>query len=88
MSEENHVESREEVSAACEAMRRAKAEFEKAEAYYEKIRQQAAERVQAARQMTVGDLMDGTLETVRRHPGAGLTAAALIGYFLGRLFRR
>jgi hypothetical protein len=33
-------------------------------------------------------VIDGTLDAVRRHPGASLTIAALLGVFLGRLFRR
>jgi ElaB/YqjD/DUF883 family membrane-anchored ribosome-binding protein len=77
-----------DVCSAAEALKRAKAEFEKAQAYYEKIRQQAVESVNAVRKASVGDVIDGTLETVRRHPGASLTVAAMLGLFLGRLFRR
>jgi ElaB/YqjD/DUF883 family membrane-anchored ribosome-binding protein len=73
---------------AAEALKRAKAELEKAQAYYEQVRQQAVERVKAVREKSVGDLIDGTLANVRRHPGAGLTVAALVGFLLGRLFRR
>jgi ElaB/YqjD/DUF883 family membrane-anchored ribosome-binding protein len=92
MSETNNAaataDSPDEVCSAADALQRAKAEFEKAQAYYEKVRQQAVEHVKAARETTVGDVIDGTLETFRRHPGAGLTAAALVGFLLGRLFRR
>jgi ElaB/YqjD/DUF883 family membrane-anchored ribosome-binding protein len=77
-----------EVCSAADALKLAKAEFEKAQAYYEKVRQQAVEGVKAVRETSVGDMIDGTLETVRRHPGASLTIAALAGLFLGRLFRR
>ena len=77
-----------EVCSAADALKRAKAEFEKAQAFYEKVRQQAAERLKSVRETSVGDMIDGTLETVRRHPGASLTVAALVGFFLGRLFRR
>ena len=92
MSKKDHSapveESSDEVCSTASALKRAKGEFEKAQAYYEKVRQQAAERVKAARQTSVGDMIDGTLDGVRRHPGAGLTIAALLGFLLGRLFRR
>ena len=81
-------ESSNEVCSAANALKRAKAEFEKAQAYYEKVRQQAVERVKAVRETSVGDMIDGTLDGVRRHPGAGLTIAAIVGFLLGRLFRR
>jgi ElaB/YqjD/DUF883 family membrane-anchored ribosome-binding protein len=77
-----------EVGAAAEALHRAKAELEKAQAFYESVRQQAAEKMKSARNMSVGDMIDGTLDVVKRHPGAGVTAAALLGFFLGRLFHR
>ena len=92
MSEENTTPaSPEEPAAACsaaDALKRAKAELEKAQAFYETVRQQATERLKAVRQTSVGDVLDGTLEAVKRHPGASLTVAALVGFFLGRLFRR
>jgi ElaB/YqjD/DUF883 family membrane-anchored ribosome-binding protein len=81
-------ESPSEVCSAAEALKLAKAELEKAQAFYEKVRQQAAERLKTARETSVGDVIDGTLDAVRRHPGASLTVAALLGVFLGRLFRR
>ena len=62
--------------------------MEKAHAFYEHVRQQAAEHLKEVREKTIGDVLDGTLETVNRHPGASLTLAALFGYLLGRLFRR
>ena len=73
---------------AADALKRAKAELDKAQAYYEQVRQQAVERVKAVRETSVGDLIDGTLASVRRHPGAGLTIAALVGFLVGRIFRR
>ena len=77
-----------ETCSAADALKRAKAEFEKAQALYENVRQQAAERLKSARETSVGDLIDGTLDAVRRRPGASLTIAAMVGFFLGRLFRR
>ena len=92
MTKTNHAagaaESPGDACSAAEALKLAKAEFEKAQAYYDKVRQQAVEGVKAVRETSVGDVIDGTLETVRRHPGASLTIAALVGLFLGRLFRR
>lgn len=92
MSEENNGQrtvgdSAGECSAA-DALKLAKAELEKAQAFYDHLRQQAAERLKVVRRTTVGDVLDGTLDAARRHPAAGLTLAALAGYFLGRLFRR
>jgi ElaB/YqjD/DUF883 family membrane-anchored ribosome-binding protein len=81
-------ESTGETCSAAEVLKRAKAELENAQAYYEEVRQQAVDRVKAVREKSVGDLIDGTFESVRRHPGAGLTAAALVGFLLGRIFRR
>ena len=82
------AESPSEIHSAADALKRAKAELEKAQAYYEKVRKQAVEGVKAVRETSVGDVIDGTLDAVRRHPGASLTIAALLGLFLGRLFRR
>jgi ElaB/YqjD/DUF883 family membrane-anchored ribosome-binding protein len=82
------AESSGETCSAADALKRAKLELEKAQAYYENLRQQAVERVKAVRATSVGDVIDGTLDTVRRHPGAGLTIAAIVGFLLGRLFRR
>ena len=82
------TESADDVCSAADALNRAKAEFERAQTFYESVRQEAAEHLKSVRKTTVGDIIDGTLDTVRRHPGAGLTIAALVGLFLGRLFRR
>jgi ElaB/YqjD/DUF883 family membrane-anchored ribosome-binding protein len=92
MSDTNNAtpaaEGPDEVCSAADALQRAKAEFEKAQAYYEKVRQQAVEGLKEVRKMSVGDAIDGTLDAVRHHPGASLTIAALLGLLLGRLFRR
>ncbi|MBN1589747.1 MAG: hypothetical protein JW888_09550 [Pirellulales bacterium] len=77
-----------EVRSAADAVRRAKLELEKAQNLYAEVRQEAVERLEKVRQTTVGDVIDGTLEIVRKRPTVGLGVAALIGFFLGRLFRR
>jgi ElaB/YqjD/DUF883 family membrane-anchored ribosome-binding protein len=92
MSDENTTtttaESPDDVCSAAAALKQAKAELEKAQAFYEHMCQQTTERIKAVRETSVGDVIDGTLETVKRHPGASLTLAAILGFLLGRLFRR
>jgi ElaB/YqjD/DUF883 family membrane-anchored ribosome-binding protein len=77
-----------DVHSAADAVRVAKAEFHKAQEMYHKVRQQTADRVEAVRNTTVGDMLDCTLSPVRKHPVASLAAAVLAGICLGRLFRR
>lgn len=77
-----------EVKTAAEAVRRAQEELEKARETYQSIRRQATERVERLRESTVGDVLEGSLDAVRKHPALGVGIAALIGFFLGRLFRR
>jgi ElaB/YqjD/DUF883 family membrane-anchored ribosome-binding protein len=92
MSDENTTNPNvESACGACspdEVLRRAKAEMEKAHAFYEHVREQAAERLKDVRETSVGDVVHCTLATVKRHPGASLTVAALLGFLLGRLIRR
>jgi len=85
---ERHVERSPEVLQAADAVSKAKAELEKAQQLYRQVRQEAADRLKQAREMTVGDLIDHTLEAVKRHPGPGVVMAAAIGFFFGRLFGR
>jgi hypothetical protein len=92
MSDENSssasAEPSSDVCSAADALKRAKVEFEKAQAFYADVCRQASERLKSVRETCVGDMIDGTLEMVKRRPGASLTVAALAGFFLGRLFRR
>ena len=76
------------VRKAADAVRRAEAELEKAQQLYRSVRQEATDRLKAVREKPVGELIDGTLEMVKKHPGPGVVVAALIGFFLGRMFRR
>jgi len=85
---EQHVERSPEVQRAADAVSKAKAELEKAQQLYRQVHREAAERLKQAREMTVGDLIDHTLEAVKRHPGPGVVIAAAIGFFFGRLFGR
>jgi ElaB/YqjD/DUF883 family membrane-anchored ribosome-binding protein len=77
-----------DVCSAADALKRAKEEFEKAQACYENICQKAADKLKAVRDSRVGDVIDVTLDAVRQHPGKSLTIAAILGFFLARLFRR
>jgi len=85
---EQQAEQSPKVRKAAEAVERAEADLEKAQACYQRVRREAVERLQKVRQKTVGDLVDDTLEVVRKHPGPGVIVAAILGFFLGRLFRR
>ncbi len=90
MVDENNAKSAEssEACSAVEAVKRAMAELAKAQAYYEEVCQQARQRINSVRESQVGDVIDGTLEMVKRRPGASITIAALLGFLLGRMFRR
>ena len=76
------------IRSAADAVHRARLELEKAQKVYDNVRREAVERLEQVRETTVGDLIDGTLEAVRKRPAVGLSIAAMIGFFLGRLFRR
>lgn len=80
------AESSCEAHFATEAVRAAKAEVQKAQAAYDKVRSQAVDRLKSLREAGVGDVIDKTLDTVKRHPALSIGAAALIGYYIGRLF--
>lgn len=82
------LDQRPEVHAAEEALRQARTQFERAQQYYEEVRQQATEGLHRLREQNVGDVLAGTLEWVRKHPGPGVLSAVLCGFFLGRIFRR
>lgn len=84
----HHAEESPRAQKAAEAVQRAEAELEKAQELYQKVRQEATDRLRNVREKSVGDLIDGTLNVVKKHPGPGVIVAAIIGFFLGRLFRR
>ena len=77
-----------EVHSAADAVRLAKGELHKAQEFYQRVRRETADRVEAVRNKTVGDLMDDALGTVRKHPVTGLTVALAAGIVLGRLLKR
>lgn len=77
-----------EVSAAADALRAAQDELKKAQANYHQLREQAAQKVEEIRDTTVGDMVDGTLEVVRKYPGSCLLAAFACGFMIDRWFRK
>jgi len=83
-----HDEQSPEVRNAADAVRAAEAELKKAQQLYRQVRQKATNRLKAVREKSVGELIDGTLNTVKKHPGPGVIVAVVIGFFLGRIFRR
>jgi hypothetical protein len=62
--------------------------MERAEGAYRQSLERVSQQAARARGVTVGDLVDGTLEFVRRHPVAGLLAAGIAGFLVGRTTRR
>ncbi|MEE8452882.1 MAG: hypothetical protein V3R99_13235 [Thermoguttaceae bacterium] len=87
-SEPSPSEESPKVHSAADAVARAEAELKRAQETFQTVRREATERLRAVREKSVGDLIDGTLATVKKHPGPGVLVAIVIGFFLGRLFRR
>ncbi|MCA9248643.1 MAG: hypothetical protein KDA42_16070 [Planctomycetales bacterium] len=77
-----------EVQAAEAAVRTAREELEKAQALCQKVREQASATIDDAREQSLGDWVDASLEAVRKHPAAGVSLAFAAGMFLGRLLRK
>jgi ElaB/YqjD/DUF883 family membrane-anchored ribosome-binding protein len=69
---------------AAETVRLAKLELERAQKFYEDLRRQAAEKIQDVREKKVGDLVDCTLDTVKKHPGPSLIVSVALGFCVGR----
>jgi ElaB/YqjD/DUF883 family membrane-anchored ribosome-binding protein len=59
-----------------------------AQEQYEHARVQAAEKIEELRETTVGELVDGALEFVKKNPGAGVFASGIAGFIIGRLSKR
>jgi ElaB/YqjD/DUF883 family membrane-anchored ribosome-binding protein len=73
---------------AAEAVRIAKLELEKAQKFYEELRQQAAEKIQDVREKKVGDLVDSTLDAVKKYPGSTLLVSVAVGFCMGRWIQK
>ena len=78
----------EDVTAAAEQLDSAREQLRKAEAYYEQMKSKAAEQAQQLRETTLGEVVDGVLEFVQKHPGVGVAGAAALGFLLGRISKR
>jgi hypothetical protein len=77
-----------EVQAAAAYVQHAREQLRAAEAFYHELREKAGQKIEQARGKTVGDIMDSILSTTKKHPVPSLLAAGLLGFLLGRLFRR
>ncbi len=77
-----------ETREAAGAVALAEAELKRAKEAYDRVCDEAIRRLRDVREAKVGDLCDGVLEKVKRYPGPSVFVAALLGFFLGRLFRR
>lgn len=73
---------------AAEAVRVAQVELEKAQKVYEGLRQQVAEKIRDTREKKVGELIDGTLETVKKYPGPSLIVSIALGFWVGRWLQK
>jgi len=77
-----------EVQTAEEAVQRAREQLAEAQKKYADVRRDAVEGMRSLREQNLGDLCETTLTFVRKHPAAGLSLAALVGFLMGRIFRR
>ena len=77
-----------EIRSAADALKKAQEELKKAQANYHHLREQAAEKIDEIRDTTVGDMVDGALEVVRKYPGSSLLAAFACGFMIDRWLRK
>lgn len=90
-STDQELESREDsslVEAAAEKVRQAREQLRRAEELYERAREKASEHVEKLRETTVGEMVDQSMETVKKYPGLSVLAATAVGFLLGRMFRK
>jgi ElaB/YqjD/DUF883 family membrane-anchored ribosome-binding protein len=73
---------------AAEAVRFAQLELEKAQKIYEDLRRQAVEKIRDVREKKVGDLVDCTLDAVKKHPGPSLIVSVALGFCVGRWLQK
>jgi len=76
-----------QVQAAHSRMCQAREALHQAEQQYQELRRCVTEKVREHAPQ-VRDIVKDGLEMVRKHPALGVSIAALVGFFLGRLFRR
>ena len=85
---ETPIDDDPDVTTAREQLEKAREAMRAAEQQYQQVRHDAAEKIEQLRHMTVGDVVDGTMDFVRKHPGTGLVIASAVGFVFGRIFRR
>jgi hypothetical protein len=59
-----------------------------AEAVCRTFQERAAEQVKRLRETSMGDLVDGALNLVKKYPGPGVILAVLLGFLLGRSLKK
>jgi len=77
-----------EVQSASDQVATAREQLRTAEALLEQAREKAVQRVVWLQDKSTGELIDSSLEFVRKHPGLGVLTAASVGFMFARLFRR
>ena len=87
-SEDGQVDQDVNVESAEQSVTAAREQLQAAETLLEQVREKATEQVAKLRDKSAGELIDGTLEFVRKHPGLGVLTAASVGFFFARMFRR
>jgi len=85
---EEKIEERPEVRLAAEAVTKAKQELEAAQQLYQQLRRQATEKLEALRESTFDDVLDGTRKFVKKYPGISVILGTFVGFCLGRLFQK
>jgi ElaB/YqjD/DUF883 family membrane-anchored ribosome-binding protein len=73
---------------AAETVRIAKLELEKAQKIYEDLRQQATAKVREVREKNVGELVDSTLDAIKKYPGRSMVVSIALGVCVGRWVQR
>lgn|GEM_PF-1069055 len=76
------------VQSAEEMVAKAQAELAKAQEHYHRVRGEAVEQLHGLREASLSDMAATAMRFVRKHPGQGVLLSTLLGFFLGRLFRR
>ncbi len=82
------IDERPEVRAAEDAVRRAREQLEQAQQYCQQLRSDASAEWNDLRNANFSDVLEKSLTFVRKNPGVGVSIAAVLGFFLGRIFRR
>ncbi|HJN13316.1 MAG TPA: hypothetical protein QF564_31870 [Pirellulaceae bacterium] len=77
-----------EVQAASDQVETAREQLRSAEAVLEQAREKAVQRIAWLQDKSAGELIDSSLEFVRKHPGLSVLTAASIGFMFARWFRR